>query len=179
VNKSGGKYDGPCYISVGANLNPERNIIRALARLDSIHRLTGVSVFYRTKAIDRPEQPDYLNGVVSIHYSGVLRSLKFNVLRRIEELLGRERSKDAFAARPIDLDIILCGDLFLREPGLIIPDPDIRERPFLVGALLDLDPEITLPDNRGPLKGMAASPEIRELQVARSFSATIKERFAK
>lgn len=178
MNKTGATYTGICYISVGANLNPEKNIIRALAKLQETHPLTGISRFYRTKPIDRPEQPDYLNGVVSIQYSGVLRDLKYNVLHKIESLLGRERSADAYAARPIDLDILLCGDLIVREPGLVVPDPDIRRRPFLIAALLDLNPEIELPDKHGSLKGLGRTPELKQLQVMRSFTAALKERFA-
>ena len=175
--KTGVEYTGICHISVGSNLNPERNIIRALTHLHGIYPLTGVSKFYKTKAIDRPEQPDYLNGVVSIEYSGVVRDLKYEVLRKIEELFGRERSKDSYAARTIDLDLILCGSLALHEIGLIVPDPDIRNRPFLVAGLLDLNPTIDLPDNPGVMKGLARTPEVRQLQVARSFSIAIKERF--
>ncbi len=176
--KNGATYAGACYIGVSANLNPERNIIRALDLLQKTYPFTGVSRFYRTRAIDRPEQPDYLNGVVGIEHDGALRPLKFNVLRKIETALGRERSKDSWAARPIDLDILLCGDLIVRETGLIVPDPDIRERPFIMAALLDLDPDITLPDNRGPLNAIAKSPAIKQVEVARAFTQKVKERFA-
>ena len=93
--KTGVEYTGICHISVGSNLNPERNIIR----------------------------------------------------------------------------------LALHEIGLIVPDPDIRNRPFLVAGLLDLNPTIDLPDNPGVMKGLARTPEVRQLQVARSFSIAIKERF--
>lgn len=177
--KSGVEFSGCCHIGVSANLNPERNILRTLNHLHDIYPITGVSRFYRTKAIDRPEQPDYLNGVISIQYSGVVHALKYNVLRRIEELFGRERSKDIWAARPIDLDVLLCETLIIRERGLEVPDPDIRRRPFLVAALLDLDPDIQLPDGQLPLKGLSKSPDVKRLLVARNFTTIIKERFSK
>ncbi len=177
ANKAAAFYAGICYISVGANINPERNIIRALTRLDESLPIMAVSNFYRTKAIDRPEQPDYLNGVIAVTYGGALRALKFNQLRKIETALGRERSRDTYAPRPIDLDIILCGDLIVREPGLIIPDPDIRQRPFLVAALLDIDPSIQLPDGRNALSAIGKSPQVRGLEMARAFSKQLKERF--
>ncbi|MCK5863263.1 MAG: 2-amino-4-hydroxy-6-hydroxymethyldihydropteridine diphosphokinase [Candidatus Hydrogenedentes bacterium] len=177
--KFGSTYTGVCYIGVGANLNPESNILRGLTRLHRLYPLVGISNFYRSKAIDRTEQPDYLNGIVAVQYSGVVRVLKYDVLRKIEAQLGRERTKDAYAARPIDFDIILCDSMILREPGLVVPDPDIRRRPFLVAALLDLDPSVALPDRHGALKGLLKSPALKQLQTARSFSRALKERFLK
>lgn len=179
MNKTGAEYTGVCYIGVSANLNPEPNIFRAVTRLNELYPLTGISRFYKTKAIDGSEQPDYLNGVVSLLYSGVVRDLKYNVLRKIELMLGRERSKDHYAARPIDLDILLCGSMIIHEPGLVVPDPDIRQRPFLMAALLDLNPETELPDKRFSLKGLERTPELKQLQVARSFTIAIHERFTK
>ena len=179
MNKKGAEYTGICYVGVSANLNPERNILRVIGRLNELYPLTGISRFYRTKAIDRSEQPDYLNGAVAMIYSGVVRDLKYNVLRKIEIQMGRERSKDAYAARPIDLDILLCGDAVIREPGLVVPDPDIRQRPFLMAALLDLNPEIVLPDTRFSLKGLDKTPELKQLQVVRSFTLAVHERFTK
>ena len=177
--KFGATYTGICYIGVGANLNPESNILRGLTRLHGLYPLVGISRFYRSKAIDRSEQPDYLNGIVAVQYSGVVRVLKYDVLQKIEMLLGRERTKDVYAARPIDFDIILCDSMILHEPGLVVPDPDIRKRPFLAAALLDLDSSIVLPDRRGALKGLLKTPELKQLQVARSFSRSLKERFLK
>lgn len=179
MNKTGIEYTGLCYIGVSANLNPEPNIFRAITRLNALYPLTGISRFYRTKPVDGSEQADYLNGVVSILYSGVVRDLKYNVLRNIESLMGRERFKDTYAARPIDLDILLCGDLIIREPGLVVPDPDIRKRPFLMAALVDLNPELVLPDSRLSLKGREKTPELKQLQVARSFTLALHERFSK
>jgi len=116
------------YLAVGANLEPWKNIPAALARLAESMAITGVSTFYCTPALNRPEQPDYLNGVVAVACSMTPRSLKFEILRPIEVLLGRTRSADKYAARPIDLDILIFGDLIVNEPDLRIPDPDLSER---------------------------------------------------
>jgi len=69
--------------------------------------------------------------------------------------------------------------MIIHEPGLVVPDPDIRQRPFLMAALLDLNPETELPDKRFSLKGLERTPELKQLQVARSFSLAIQERFSK
>ena len=136
--------DNGCFIAVGGNLSPQDSIPAALHLLGKKCRLRQISTFYRTKAINRPEQPDYLNGVVHVEYSGDPRSLKFEVLRLIEDALGRVRTKDSYAARTIDLDILLFGSLVINEPGLVIPDPDICCRPFLAADLAELLPDCVL-----------------------------------
>ncbi len=170
-------YSGICHIAVGANIQPETNIPNALDLLNRHTPITAVSTFFRTKAINRPEQDDYLNGAVSIHYAGPLRDLKHLVLRRVEELLGRKRTNDPYAPRTIDLDIALCGDIVLKTPELVLPDPDIRQRAFLAAALLELEPELIMPDSRVLLR-QEISPELLSTLIpADAFSKALKERF--
>jgi 2-amino-4-hydroxy-6-hydroxymethyldihydropteridine diphosphokinase len=133
-------------VAVGSNVEPEQNIAAALEMLALHARLTGVSTFYRTAPLNRPEQPPFLNGVVRMETHLPARALKFDVLRTIERRLGRVRTEDAFAPRTIDLDIALYGSTVIDEPGLRVPDPDIRQRPFLAIPLLELEPDLALPD---------------------------------
>lgn len=133
-------------VAVGSNIEPERNVPAALDMLSHQARLTGVSTFYRTASLGRPEQPSFLNGVVRIETRLSARALKFDVLRAIERRLGRVRTQDAFAPRPIDLDTALYGHEVIDEPDLRVPDPDIRERPFLAIPLLELEPDLVLSD---------------------------------
>lgn len=134
------------YISVGSNIDPEENIEKALKLLSRKVIIRKRSEFFRTKAINRPEQDDYLNGILQIETSLSPHIIKNNILNRIETTLGRKKSKDKFAPRTIDLDILLYGDICLDEDGLKIPDPDIYERWFLKKCLLEIDPEIIMPD---------------------------------
>ena len=65
---------GIAYIGVGSNIEPESNILRALDLLKQCERVAASSTFYRTPAIGRAEQPDYLNGVWRIE-TAVRRAL--------------------------------------------------------------------------------------------------------
>ncbi len=141
-------------VAVGSNIEPERNIPAALEMLTHHARLTGVSTFYRTAPLDRPEQPPFLNGAVRIETRLTARALKFDVLRAIEGRLGRVRTQDAYAPRTIDLDIALYGDSVIDEPDLRVPDPDIRERSFLAIPLLELEPDLVLPDSCQPMTSL-------------------------
>lgn len=145
------------YVSIGSNIEPERHIPMALTRLARRVRLDGISTFYRSAPLGRPEQPPYLNGVCRLFTDLSPRALKFNCLRPLEEELGRVRTQDEFAARPIDLDIALFGDLTVKESDLEIPDPDIRDRAFLAVPLWELAPEAILPDTGETLAAVVQS----------------------
>lgn len=165
------------YIAVGSNIEPELHIPAALDRLRAAAPLTGISTFYVTAPIARPEQRDYLNGAVAVECSVAPRVFKFEVLRPIEAALGRRRSADRYAARTIDLDIALFGHIVLHEPDLVLPDPDLRSRPFLVAALIELVPECVLPDTREPLAALLSDADRDQLRPAVVFTRNLRERF--
>lgn len=135
------------YIGVGSNIEPEVNIVAAVRALKDRARLSAVSTFYLTPALERTDAPPFYNGVLEVETKLPPRELKFGVLRAIEEGLGRMRTADKYAPRTIDLDIIVYDDAVLREPDLIVPDPDIESRAFVAVPLLELRPDLLLPDS--------------------------------
>lgn len=139
------------FIGVGSNIQPERNITDALARLSKHVDITGISSFYKTTPLLRKDQNDYLNGVWQITTSIPPKELKFGVLRTIEKKLHRSRKSDKYAPRTIDMDILLYGDLVIHEKNLTIPDPDIYKRSFMAFPLSELNPELIMPDTEKPL----------------------------
>jgi 2-amino-4-hydroxy-6-hydroxymethyldihydropteridine diphosphokinase len=164
------------YISVGSNIDPEKNIPEALEKLKKYVRVKAISTFYRTIPIGRPEQPAFLNGVWQIDAEQTARELKFHVLRQIESELGRVRTEDKYAARTIDLDIVLYGDMVINEPDLHIPDPDIRQRPFIAVPLLDLAPRLVLPDTGELLSSLDIVRVTRDLEPVYDFIEILRER---
>lgn len=134
------------FLGVGSNIDPRRNLLKALEALVRRVRVTGLSSVYRTAPIDRSEQPAFLNCVWRIETAVSAFGLKFDLLMAIEEELGRVRTADRYAARTIDLDILLYGEAVIDQPDLRVPDPDIRVRPFIAVPLLELAPELVLPD---------------------------------
>jgi 2-amino-4-hydroxy-6-hydroxymethyldihydropteridine diphosphokinase len=164
------------YLTIGSNLEPERNIPEALTLLSAQVRLDGVSTFYRSAPLGRPDQPPFLNGACRLFTDLPPRDLKFHCLRPLEGQLGRMRSRDKFAARTIDLDIALYGSVAIREPDLEIPDPDIRNRPFLAVPLLELAPEAVLPDTGEALASIVQSLDGSELAPDEAFTAALRAR---
>ena len=163
------------YLAVGANIEPERNIRAGLERLSAILPIAAISSFYRTRAIGRPDQDDYLNGVVAVDTALDPRKLKEDVLRAIECALGRVRTADAYAPRPLDLDILLYGDRVIAEGDFEIPDPDITVRPFLAAGLLELDPSLMLPGDSRRLAERIDPGVIAALKKEDAFTRELKE----
>ncbi len=163
------------YVAVGANIEPESSIPAAFERLAGRVRIRATSTFYRTAPVGRTDQPPFLNGVWQLDTEVAPRPLKFEILRGIESELGRRRSKDRNAPRIIDLDIVLYDRMVIDEPGLRLPDPDIRERAFVAVPLLELAPGLALPDTGEPLADL---PVVRntDLETAVELTRILKER---
>lgn len=165
------------YVGVGSNIDPERNIPDAMRALRSRARITGVSAFYRTPPLGAPGDPEFFNGVVRIETDLEPSELRADVLRRIEDDLGRRRTSDPNSPRPIDLDIILYEERVSREGGIIIPAPDIRTRAFVAVPLLELAPDLVLPDDGARLKDLVRSMDRRGLAPLPEFSETLIKEF--
>jgi len=146
------------FVAVGSNINAAENVEAAIRLLSERARVLAISTVYRTRPVARPEQPDYYNCVVEIETETAPADFKRTVLRGIERKLGRTRGQDKFAARTVDLDLVLYGDLVIRTKGLTLPDPEILSRPFLAAPLCELAPDLVIPGS-----GMAVS------QVAESL----------
>ncbi len=142
------------FISVGSNIYPEENVRRALFLSRRI-RLVALSTFYATAPVGRPDQPPFYNGVVRGRTDLPPDVLKFHVLRDIEARLGRKRGADKYAPRPIDLDVLLYGDRVEESEELVLPDPQIAERPFLALPLYELAPDLVLPGSGRSLREIA------------------------
>ena len=113
------KIASEVFVAVGSNIEPEENISWALKMLQEYVTISAISKLYRSAALERADQDDFINGVVKILTSYKPRELKFDVLRKIESQLGRVRTDDKHTARTIDLDLILYDDIITNEDDLI------------------------------------------------------------
>jgi 2-amino-4-hydroxy-6-hydroxymethyldihydropteridine diphosphokinase len=133
------------FVAVGSNIDPARNVEASLRALALRVRITAISTVYLTDAEGRPGQPPFYNGVVGVDTDATPHTLKFEVLRRIEADLGRQRSSDRYAPRTADLDLIIYGQCILNSAEMVLADPQIRHRPFLAWPLAELVPDLVLP----------------------------------
>lgn len=139
------------YIGVGSNIDPDENIHWALRLLGNDLKLTDVSTFYITQPLGAPASPHFYNGVVAGMTDLSIPGLR-HLLLHIETEVGRQRTEDKYAPRPIDLDLLLLDDEVSEGEGWWVPHPDVRTRPFVAIPLLELAPELILPDSGRPLR---------------------------
>jgi dihydroneopterin aldolase/2-amino-4-hydroxy-6-hydroxymethyldihydropteridine diphosphokinase len=164
------------YIGVGSNIEPEINLVKALNLLCDRIEISAVSSCYRSKALDRPEQSDFINCVWKGATDLDAETVKFLILREIEITLGRIRTADRYAPRTIDLDILLFGPHCINTERLTIPDPDILERNFIAVPLMELDPLITIPGTNISLADQTVAHDTGELERLNNLTNILKER---
>ncbi len=165
------------YIGVGSNISPKANVEAALALLTAEVRLMAISTFYLTPAEGRPEQPDYLNGVVAVETDLPALQLKQGVLAGIERRLGRQRGEDRYAARPIDLDLLLYDSLSSTTPELRLPAPDIEKRAFVAVPLAEIAPDLELPGTGLSAHAIAARFAEARMRPLVRFSQDLRRRW--
>jgi 2-amino-4-hydroxy-6-hydroxymethyldihydropteridine diphosphokinase len=138
-------------------------------------RIVAVSTVYQTTAEGRPEEPFFYNCVVELETHSPPLELKSCVLRRIEWTLGRMRGQDKFAARTIDLDLILYDELVLSSEKLTLPDPEIARRPYLAVPLHELSPALVLPGWGTPISDIAARLAGSEMTPLKDYTERIRK----
>lgn len=111
-----------CIISLGSNIDSEKNIAEAIRLIAASFQLIKTSGFIRTKPIGMVGQPDFANGAVLIRTEMNLENLTAT-LKKIEDQMGRDRTQAKFGPRNIDLDVLVWN-------GVLI-DQDYFTRDFL------------------------------------------------
>ncbi len=145
------------FISLGSNIDSERNLQEAVRRLASHCTLVAVSPVYETSPVGKTDQPNFLNAATLIETDLTAAELKTEVLQGIEQDLGRVRTEDKNAPRTIDLDISLFGEAVFELEGRHIPDPEILRYPHIAIPLADLAPGQRHPETGQTLQRIADS----------------------
>ncbi|MBC8016101.1 MAG: 2-amino-4-hydroxy-6-hydroxymethyldihydropteridine diphosphokinase [Sporomusaceae bacterium] len=132
-------------IGLGSNIGDrEKNIASAIQKIANhpeIH-IDKVSSLYETKPIGVTEQPDFLNGVVSIDTA--LTPFKLlEVCLDVEYQMGRVRDQ-RWGPRNIDIDILVYHDHFIQDEVLQIPHPCLHERRFVLIPLQEIAGDVPI-----------------------------------
>ncbi len=138
----------PAYIGLGSNLgDPQAQLGRAFAELAELpaSHLVARSRLYRSPPLGGLSQPDYLNAVAAILTRLEPQAL-LDTLHAIERAHGRDRMETRrWAARTLDLDLLVYGELKLKTEQLEIPHPGIAARNFVLLPLLEVAPGLRIP----------------------------------
>lgn len=131
------------YVAAGSNIDAERNLALATAELARAFGPLECSPWYRNRAVGF-EGTDFINFVVGFTTAEPLARV-IGRLREIETRCGRPRDAPKWAPRAMDLDILLYGDVRCDQPGLVLPRPDLLKRPYMLGPLADIAPDLVHP----------------------------------
>ncbi len=138
-----------CYIGLGSNLdNPLQQVRQALTELTQLPHSTLIkqSQLYRSDPVGPAGQPDYINAVAQIQTRLQPEAL-LDQLQQLEQKHRRVRLQH-WGPRTLDLDILLFGDQRISTARLSVPHPYMAERSFVLYPLLEIAPELSLPDGR-------------------------------
>jgi 2-amino-4-hydroxy-6-hydroxymethyldihydropteridine diphosphokinase len=136
------------YLGLGSNVGDSAEHLRAAIRLlgERGVEVEAVSSMYMTEPVGEvPDQPDFLNAAVRIRTT--LEPLELlDLCKQIEAERGRQAGGPRHGPRPLDIDLLLLGDLEFEAERLRLPHREVTSRRFVLEPLLELDPDLALPD---------------------------------
>jgi len=125
-------------------------ILDAVKALEKVLTDLRRASLYESEPMYVKDQHSFINTAVSGFFQGLNGQSTPNALlsaiNDIEERFGRDRKQERrWGERSLDIDILLFGDLVLKETDLQIPHPRLRERRFALEPLLELLPDALEP----------------------------------
>jgi 2-amino-4-hydroxy-6-hydroxymethyldihydropteridine diphosphokinase len=149
------------YLGLGSNVGDRRaNLQRAIELLGA----RGVEVLASSSTYDTDpvgevlEQPDFLNACIRVETSLGPEEL-LDTCKDVERELGRDLEGGIrHGPRPIDVDLLLLGDLEYASERLTLPHGQVFARRFVLIPLLELDMELTAPSGRRLADALAGLP---------------------
>ncbi len=136
------------YVGLGSNLGDREDHLRAAVTALREHgvEVEALSSLYETEPVGEVvDQPDFLNAVARVRTSLSPEEL-LDLCKAIEVDRGRMLGGPRHGPRPLDLDLLLVGEVELSSERLTLPHPEVSSRRFVLEPLLELDPELSLPD---------------------------------
>ncbi|MDX1592998.1 MAG: 2-amino-4-hydroxy-6-hydroxymethyldihydropteridine diphosphokinase [Gammaproteobacteria bacterium] len=124
------------FVSLGSNLDRDRQFRRAARALREAYTDVVLSPVYESAAVGF-DGPPFYNAVARATTEETLDAV-LGTLRAIEDAQGRVRRADSFHSRTLDLDLLLYDDLVLETPTVALPRDEILRYAFVLGPLADL-----------------------------------------
>ena len=136
---------GSLYLSLGSNLGDREDMLRRAIALigERVGKVQRVSSFIETEPWGFQSEHPFLNAACLVLTT--LSPLEcLDATQQIERELGRrtKSSGGIYHDRPIDIDLLLYGNLKLSTPRLTIPHPHMYERDFVMIPLREIMPSI-------------------------------------
>jgi 2-amino-4-hydroxy-6-hydroxymethyldihydropteridine diphosphokinase len=146
------------YLGLGSNVGDRSGHLRAAIEMlgERGVEVEAVSFGYETEPVGEVlDQPDFLNAAIRIRTELEPEAL-LDLCKEIEAERGRALDAPRHSPRPLDVDLLLLGDLELSTDRLTLPHPEVLSRRFVLAPLLEIDAELTLPDGTRLADALAA-----------------------
>ena len=125
-------------VSIGSNLERERNVKDALSALGKTFGALLHSPVYESAAYGF-DGPPFYNLVVVFETSLDVRAVRGEI-QAIENQQGRKMGENRSGSRCLDLDLLLYDDTVFHDQGLDVPRQEIFEHAYVLKPLADLLP---------------------------------------
>ena len=148
------------YLGLGSNVGDRRAHLQAAVDALPAHgvRVLASSSTYDTDPVGEIlDQPDFLNACLCIETNLDPEAL-LDACKAVEGELGRVQGGPRHGPRPIDVDLLLLGDVEHVSARLRLPHEQVLARRFVLIPLLELDFELRTPDGRRLADALAALP---------------------
>jgi 2-amino-4-hydroxy-6-hydroxymethyldihydropteridine diphosphokinase len=136
------------YLGLGSNVGERESHLTGAIELLRSHgvEVGAVSSAFETAPVGEVlDQPDFLNAAIRIETDLEPEEL-LDLCKVIEAEHGRVFGGPRHGPRPLDVDLLILGDVEMRSERLELPHAQVRNRRFVLEPLLELDPDLTLPD---------------------------------
>ncbi|MEA2153180.1 MAG: 2-amino-4-hydroxy-6-hydroxymethyldihydropteridine diphosphokinase [Solirubrobacteraceae bacterium] len=137
-------------LGLGGNVGDRRAQLQAAvdALAGAGIRVLACSSVYDTDPVGEVlDQPSFLNACVRVATELGPREL-LDAAKALERELGRREHDVRHGPRAIDIDVLLLGDLELRDRRMTLPHEQLLSRRFVLIPALELDFDWALPDGR-------------------------------
>ena len=148
------------HLNIGSNQDRRKNIRSALDQLDIFFEKIKVSSLFESPS-EGFEGKDFYNVGVNVE-TNKNASEVLDILHKIEDSLGRNRSVPKFSSRIIDLDLVIYDDMI--DEKINVPRKDILKYAFVLAPLLELNP-----DGIHPEKGVSYLNLWEEFETNKAF----------
>jgi len=148
------------HLGLGSNVGDRRANLQAAVDALGAH---GVEVLASSSTYDTDpvgdvlEQPPFLNACLRVRIALGPEEL-LDACKAVERELGREPGGVRHGPRPIDVDVLLLGELEHSSPRLRIPHEQVLARRFVLIPLLELDFGLATPAGERLADALAALP---------------------
>ena len=124
------------YLSIGSNIDRDINLRSCVRQIKEKYRRLTLSSVYQTRAIGF-EGDDFYNMAIGFDSTLTVEDIH-GALRKIESAHGRRRDADKLRPRPLDIDLLLFGNLVRHRDNLDIPRGEILSYAFVLLPLSEI-----------------------------------------